>query len=742
MLRLWLPLRRLTPLLPAAGAAATPSSSSLFRSSASPLDLPSAFDAHEDGEGEGTAAEKDYRLARAIAGLFKRESYRWSPQLECSLSALSSNLTQAVVVRALDLLNSPPTALRFFRWAQRHRVPLDDRAHFRMLQVLCRRNNLSPAMEFLLSLNCESAAGDAVALHDRFFNALIRAYGRSGQVREAIGLFRRMRNEFGIQPSVFSFNSLLMVLLRRGRTETARKLFDEMVRPEGRHAALSPDVCTFNILIRGFCLNSMVDEGFRFFKEMKQWDCEPDILTYNTLLHGLCCAGKVRIAHNLLNGMRTKSPDLKPSVISYTTVIRGYCGKRRIDEALELFREMVSSGIKPSEISYNTLIQGLCEARRMDLIKEIIKLDTGANSGDNLKPDTCTFNTLITAYCNMDCVVDACKVFAKMAEMKVKSDSATYSILIRALCQNEDFERAEALLDELLEKEVLTRKGGSSRVMAAYNPILEYLCRKGKAQKASRVFLQLLAKGTLDMASCKTMILGHCREGAPSQGYQIVVEMVRRDLMPDEETYEALIEGFLANGDVVSAWKALGKMLGSGHRPKTSIFHSVLTGLLREDMCVREAYDLVTVMLERKIRQSIALSTELVATLFKSGSNDKGFEILRLLYGNGYGVKMEELVGFLCQSQKLLEARDLLLFCLKQQQSLGVEVHGMVVKELCQIGRASEAFELFYELSEKKVPLDSSCLEELEVALRAEGRQREAKFVSQRSSRQQASVDR
>uniref|UniRef100_A0A1D1XLL3 Pentatricopeptide repeat-containing protein At1g02060, chloroplastic n=1 Tax=Anthurium amnicola TaxID=1678845 RepID=A0A1D1XLL3_9ARAE len=729
--------RRLVDLLlPSGGSAVTSSSSHSYRSSASPLTLPTVFEPPEDADFEGEAPA-DHSLPRTIAGLINGQPVPWPPHLESSLSALAPRLTQPAVVRALDLIKPPTAALRFFRWAQsrcRPRVSLDDRAHFKMLQVLCRCRNLSTATDFLLSLHSHTRTAGAGLLHDRFFNALIRAYGGYGRIRESVDLFRRMRDEFGVPPSVFSFNSLLSVLLRRGRTHSARKLFDDMVHPDGGHGAVNPDVCTFNILIRGFCLNSMVEEGFRLFKEMARWGCEPNVLTYNALLDGLCRVGKVRIAHNLLDGMRSKAPDIAPTVVSYTTVIRGYCGKRCIDEAVVLFREMVSAGIKPSSITYNTLIQGLCDAQRMDLIKRIIEeQESGADGGRGFKPDTCTFTTLITAYCNMGCVDGALKVFAKMTEMKVKSDSATYSVLIRALCQKEDFEAAEALLDEVLKKEVLTSRGVAPRLMAAYNPIFEYLCRNGKASKAGKVFHQLLAKGTVDMSSCKTLILGHCREGALRDGYQILVEMVRRDLVPDEETFEALIEGFLGKPDMGFAWKTLERMLNSGHRPKTSTFHSVLAGLLKKDSCIREACDLVAVMLERKIRQSVALSTEVVSSLFRNGADDKAFEILRLLYNNGYGVRMEELFGFVCQSQKFLEARDLLLFCLEQQQSLDVEVYGKVVRGLCQTGSAYDAFRLFYELTEKKVSLASSCLGDLEVALEAEGRLREAQFVSKRT---------
>ena len=114
--------------------------------------------------------------------------------------------------------------------------------------------------------------------------------------------------------------------------------------------------CTYNVLIRGFCKNSMVDEGFRFFREMESFNCDADVVTYNTLVDGLCRAGKVRIARNLVNGMGKKCEGLNPNVVTYTTLIRGYCMKQEVEEALVVLEEMTSRGLKPN-MTYNTLVK-------------------------------------------------------------------------------------------------------------------------------------------------------------------------------------------------------------------------------------------------------------------------------------------------------------------------------------------------------------------------------------------------
>ncbi|RWR87707.1 pentatricopeptide repeat-containing protein, chloroplastic [Cinnamomum micranthum f. kanehirae] len=656
------------------------------------------------------------KAALAISGLINTEP--WSSQLESRLNPLLQNLSKTSFLQTISLIKNPSKSILFFKWAHLQGLPHPHHPSsvHRLLLLLTRSRRPSSALRLLLSL-------PPFLLSDRLFNSLSLSFARSGLLRQSLLTFRLMPR-LGVPRSVFSFNTILSVLLRRGRTQLALQIYREM-RESDR---IDPDVCTFNTLIRGFCLNSMVDEGFRFFKEMARFKCSPDVVTYNTLVDGLCRAGKVRIGHNLLKGMRKKGPDLSPNVVTYTTVIRGYCDKQLVNDALKVFDEMTSRGVNPNSITFNTLIQGLCEARELDKIKEILQ---EVMENEEFRPDTCTFNTLMTAHCNAGKLDDALKMFEKMCELKVDPDSATYSILIRCLCESGDFERAEELLDELEEKGILLRREGCVPLVAAYNPIFEYLCARGKTEKAETVFRQLLKRGTQDPPAFKTLILGRCKEGAFRDGYELLVLMLRRDFVPDVETYDSLIEGFLRKGESSSAHVTLEKMLKSSHHPKTSTFHSILAALI-SDGCAREAASLITVMLERRIRQNINLSTDTIIALFKSGNKDTAFEVAWSLYDNGYTVKMEKLVDFLCLKNKFSEASHLLLFCLEKHGNLDIGIYSTVVRGLCEIHRASEAFHLFYELMEKGGKLDLNCLTDLKIALEADGRSKEAEFVSKK----------
>ncbi|CAN1194705.1 Pentatricopeptide repeat-containing protein At1g02060, chloroplastic [Linum perenne] len=651
----------------------------------------------------------------------------WSGELEASLSSINSSpLSKTMVMEVLRLSRNPPNALEFFNWASRTGFPHDEDSYFSMLGILGRSGKLNVARNFLSSI--EKKSNGAVRLHDKFFNVLIRCYGDAGLFNESLKVFSSMKS-LGVSPSVRTFNSLFLILLKRGRTNMVDSLFDEMLHTYG----VFPDAYTFNILIRGFCKNSMVDEGFRYFNQMVRSNCDPDVVTYNTLVDGLCRVGKVKIAHNVMKGMDKK--DVKPDVVTYTTLIRGYCVKQDIDEAMVVFQEMVDKGLKPNDITYNTLIKGLCEAKKVDKMNEVLD---GALSCGRFTPDTCTYNTLMNTQCEAGKLDEALKVFEKMIELKAQPDSASYSVLIRSLCQNKDFGRAEKLFDELFKKKILLRDDGCTPLVASYSTILEFLCENGKTYKADRVFRQLMKRGRQDPNCFTTLITGHCREGTFEAGYELLMLMLRRDFLPEFETYQLLIEGLLQKGDPVLAQQTIEHMLKSGYLPTAATFHSIL-GQLLEQGFARESANFIKLMLDRKIRQSISLSTETVRLMLSRGYRNHAFEITAYLYENGFMIDMEKVISFLCGSGKLLYAQQMMLFWLDKagkHHLIDIGTCNTIIEGLCKKKQLSEAFELFVGLADRNKHRELLCGEDLAAALNTRGKVEEANFVSKRTQNQ------
>ncbi|CAN0896728.1 Pentatricopeptide repeat-containing protein At1g02060, chloroplastic [Linum grandiflorum] len=678
------------------------------------------------GGGDNQRSTKRSHKSKSMAMLINFRT--WSGELEATLSSIAPSLplSKTMVMETLRHARNSSNALEFFDWASRTGFCHDEDSYFSMLGILGRSGKLNAARTFLFSI--EKKSNGAVRLRDRFFNSLIRSFGDAGLFNESLKVFTSMKS-LGVSPSVRTFNSLFLILLKRGKTNMIKGLFDEMLHTYG----VFPDNYTFNILIRGYCKNSMVDEGFRYFNQMVESNCSPDVVTYNTLIDGLCRVGKVKIADNVMKGMDKK--DVKPDVVTYTTLLRGYCMKQDIDEALVVFQEMVSRGLKPNDITYNTLIKGLCEAKKVDKIGELLD---GALSSGRFTPDVCTYNTLMNTHCEAGKLDKALKVFEKMIVLKAQPDSASYSVLIRSLCQNKDFDRAEKLFDELFKKKILLRDDGCTPVVASYSCMFEFLCKSGKTYKADRVFRQLIRRGRQDPTCYKTLIMGHCREGAFETGYEVLLLMLKRDYLPEFETYQLLIDGLLQKGEPVLAQQTIEKMVKSGYLPTAVTFHSIL-GQLLEKGRAREAANFVKTMLDMKIRQNINLSTETVRLMLSRGHRNHAYQTTAFLYDNGYKIDMEKVMSFLCQSGKLLDAQQMMLFWLdkaSKHHMIDIGTCNTIIEGLCKKKKLSEAFELFVGLADRNKHRELICAEDLAAALNAKGKVEEANFVSKRTQNQ------
>lgn len=104
--------------------------------------------------------------------------------------------------------------------------------------------------------------------------------------------------------------------------------------------------------------------------------------------------GSIRVAIEFIRIMEIGK--CKPNTVVYSTIIDSLCKDKILDEALDLFTEMIDKGISPNVITCSFFIQGLCNngkwkevenlwVRMIDLI---------------ISPNVYTYNMVVDALCN------------------------------------------------------------------------------------------------------------------------------------------------------------------------------------------------------------------------------------------------------------------------------------------------------------------------------------------------------
>ncbi|CAN6164431.1 unnamed protein product [Urochloa humidicola] len=226
---------------------------------------------------------------------------------------------------------------------------------------------------------------------------LISALCRDGKVEEASTVCS-MLLEKNVVPDVISYSKLISAYCQTGDMCSARLWFDDMVE-----RGLS-DVIAYTALMNGYCKVGRSKEACDLFEQMINFGIKPDVVAYTVLLDVHLKETLYRRWQEIAKDTRSlilrskhktwlsnmKDNEIEPDVAYYTVLIDGQCKAAFLDEARELFDEMLEKGLDPDVCTYTALINGYCSqgetAKAEDLLQEMI--DKG------MKPDVLTFSVL------------------------------------------------------------------------------------------------------------------------------------------------------------------------------------------------------------------------------------------------------------------------------------------------------------------------------------------------------------
>ncbi|KAJ0456303.1 putative tetratricopeptide-like helical domain superfamily [Helianthus annuus] len=258
---------------------------------------------------------------------------------------------------------------------------------------------------------------------------IIRIYGETNSPEKALKTFYTML-EFDVKPRPKQLNVILEILVSERRyLRPAFELFKSVNR-----YGVCPNVESYNILMRAFCLNGDLSVAYQLFGEMSKRDVMPNVESYRILMQGLCRKSQVNRAVELLEDMLNKG--FVPDGLIYTTVLNSLCrkkkvvsdsdaGKKKLREVYKVLcrmkvkgcdldivhyntvlEDMDANGCLPNLVSYQTLVGGLCSQGLYDEAKSYIDLMVSKG----FSPHVSVWHVLVNGLCGVGKVDAACSV--------------------------------------------------------------------------------------------------------------------------------------------------------------------------------------------------------------------------------------------------------------------------------------------------------------------------------------------
>jgi len=157
---------------------------------------------------------------------------------------------------------------------------------------------------------------------------------------------------------------------------------------------------------------------------------------------GHCQAGDIQRAFATMEQMRAEAK-LKPDEIMYNSLLDGCAQNNLLDEGLSLLKRMQDEGVPPSNFTLSLLVKLMNRCRKLDMAFKLVGEITARY---NFKCNVHVFTNLIQACIANRQLQRGVSTFQQMLNERVRPESRTYCILVRASLTQNLCEQAAALL--------------------------------------------------------------------------------------------------------------------------------------------------------------------------------------------------------------------------------------------------------------------------------------------------------
>lgn len=344
---------------------------------------------------------REYHSMISILGKMRKFDTAWALIDEMRASSLITPQTLVIMIRRYCAVHDVGKAINTFYAHKRFKFDVGIEEFQNLLSALCRYKNVSDA-EHLLFCN-----QNVFPLSTKSFNIILNGW-------------------CNLSPN----------------TREAERFWMEM-----RKRKLKLDVVSFASIISCYSKTGNLNKVLKLFNQMKQMGIEPDRKVYNAVIHSLAKGGLVKEAINLMKSMEEEK-GIVPNAVTYNSLMKPLCKLRRLEEAREVFTEMVQRGVSPTIRTYHALFRILRPGEQVFGFLENMRR-TGCC------PNHDTYIMLIRKLCRWQQIHDVFKLWKEMIENGFNPDRSSYIVMIHGLFLNGKLEEAHKFYVEMKEKQLL-----------------------------------------------------------------------------------------------------------------------------------------------------------------------------------------------------------------------------------------------------------------------------------------------
>ncbi|PIN22909.1 hypothetical protein CDL12_04375 [Handroanthus impetiginosus] len=374
-------------------------------------------------------------------------------------------------------------------------------------------------------------------------NILITAYSREDTLRTAVCLFARMPER-----NLISLSSMISAYNQNGYHAEALVVFGEF-RKSGNE---KPNEFVLATVIQSCTLLISVDNGMHLHSFVIKAGYNQNAHVGTSLIDFYAKTSELDAARLVFDELEVKS------VAAWTAIIMGYSMNGRSDISLNLFKEMVETGVVPDKFALSSIFRACSMLELLEVGKQVhaFALRSGANG------DVSVTNLLIDFYIKCGELKAGHRIFE---QMEVKN-AISWAMMISGYMQSgfnceamnlyKDMNRLEWKADGFACTSVLTSCGSvgalnPGKQVHAYvikvnldsddfvlNSLIDMYCKCNAVIDARRVFL---ASAKCSAICYNAMIEGYSRQESLYGAIDLFDKMRHNLISPTQLTFVSLL---------------------------------------------------------------------------------------------------------------------------------------------------------------------------------------------------------
>ncbi|KAF7815520.1 pentatricopeptide repeat-containing protein [Senna tora] len=307
-----------------------------------------------------------------------------------------------VMIKAYGIGECYDKACRLFDSIEKHGIIADRCSYSSLIQILASADQPHIAKIYLKKMQEAGLVNDCIP-----YCAVISSFVKLSQLEMAEELYKQMIKH-AVHPDIIVYGVLINAFADAGSVKEAINYVDDM-----RRAGLPGNAVIYNSLIKLYTKVGYLKEAQETYKLLQSTEEGPTVYSSNCMLDLYTKRSMVEQAKEIFESVKKKG---SANEFTFAMMLNMYKKIGRLDEAIQIAKEMGKLGLLTDILSYNSVLGLYAMDGRTREAVETFKEMIGAS----IQPDDCTFRSL--SFVLLKCGVS--KQAIRKLEVMMKTDAS------------------------------------------------------------------------------------------------------------------------------------------------------------------------------------------------------------------------------------------------------------------------------------------------------------------------------